>query len=460
MGEGGRIMTLSGDDTALFWSQLLEFIAEGRVVPVVGQSLLTLEHEGGPVPLYSYLAERLAEKLRLPASELAPLTSLNSIVCRYLAMRGDLEDIYPALKQILVDQDQLPIPAPLTKLASIEPFKLFVTTTFDSLLEYAINQVRFDGRRGTLSFAYSPETAGDLPCRVQDLTGPAVFHLLGKLSAVPQYAVSDEDTLEFVHSLQSETRRPRIVLDELNQRHLLIIGTSVSSWFARFFIRLAKKERLFLARGKTDVVADSAVREDPELVLFLQHFSTRTKIFPAGAAEFVDELHRRWHDRPHRPIVEPPAFRMEPGSVFLSYASEDLRVAEGMKAALEGNGIAVWFDKSGLRGGEDFEALIKRNIEEASIFIPIISYHTLTPARRFFRVEWDHALRVAVRASASQRFIIPIALDDIPRHHEAVPARFRELHWVRLPGGSVTSDFIDLIRKVFREYRKLVIGLT
>jgi TIR domain/SIR2-like domain len=462
---GVAAMTLSPDETARFWNHLLEYLEEGRVVPIVGQGLLTVQLEGRQVPLYTYLAERLAEYLHLRDFECTPNISINSVVCRYLATGGDLEDIYPALKMIMVKQDELPIPEALVKLAALEPFKLFVSTTFDSLLETAINRVRFGGQARTLSFSYAPDTVGDLPGKLQDLPGPAVFHLLGKLSAVPQYAVTDEDTLEFFHALQCESRRPRLLLDELTQRHLLIIGTGVSSWSARFFIRIAKRERLFLARGKTDIVADSAIRDDPELVVFLEHFSARTKVFQGGGAEFVDELHGRWRAR-HPLRVEgpticaetpPPGLDMERGSVFLSYASEDRAIVEGIRTALEEKGVAVWFDREGLSGGDEYEVMIKRNIEGASLFVPIISQHSLTAARRFFRVEWDQALRVAVQASVSQRFIIPVAIDDTSEQDPAVPFRFRELHWVRLAGGKATQDFVDLIRRLFRDYQKSVL---
>ena len=37
-----------------FWHQLLQFIEDGRVIPVVGQGLLTVPVEGREVLLYTY----------------------------------------------------------------------------------------------------------------------------------------------------------------------------------------------------------------------------------------------------------------------------------------------------------------------------------------------------------------------------------------------------------------------
>jgi hypothetical protein len=300
-----------------------------------------------------------------------------------------------------------------------------------------------------------------------------VFHIFGRLSAVPDYAVTDEDTLEFVYSLQSETQRPNLLLDELARRQILLIGGNFPDWLGRFFLRVAKRERLWLARGRTDIVADARMRDDPGFVAFLKGFSTRTKVFQGGGAvEFVAELSRRWTERhPESDSTAPdpaPAARalgdpleMVAGSVFLSYASEDRPVVDALRQDLEAAGVDVWFDRQALEAGDDYEAKIKRNIENASLFVPILSRHTLTAQRRFFRIEWDHAEKVAVQAPASMRYIVPVAIDDISPNDPAIPERFRKLNWVRPESGrpgAPNSELIAILRQLFRDYQKTLVA--
>lgn len=453
-------------DVGRLWEQLLMFIEEGRVIPVVGRDLLTLSFRGRDILLYDLLAERLLAHLALPAASTEsrePLT-LNAVACRYLEAGGDLEDIYSAVKSIMPREDEISIPEPLLHLADMRSLKLFVTTTFDPCLEVAINRVRFGGERRTKVLAYSPQDPQDLESAMEEIDRPVVFHLLGKLSAVPDYAVTDEDILEFVHSLQSETRRPPLLFDAVMGNQLLILGCSFADWLARFFIRIAKRERLSVARGKTDMIVDETVFDDPGLVLFLEHFSARTKVFPLGAVDFVKELHQRWQARHPEPVPSPRAPErrealadMEPGAVFLSYASEDRPVVEALKEALEAAGIDVWFDKSQLEGGDAFEPKIRRNIERCSLFVPIISRHNLTLERRFFRLEWEIAQRVAVTAPPQLAFIVPVAIDDTALGEEALPDKFRALHWLRLPGGKTTPEFVEEMRGLFRRYQKAVV---
>lgn len=447
-----------------FWDQLLQFIEEGRVVPILGPDLLVVSLGGRPVHLYSFLAERLAEYLEVPADDLPAAGALHEVACRFLSQNGQIEDIYSGLKRVFPPLESFPLPAPLLQLAEIRPFQLFVTTTLDPLLQQALDEVRFGGQPRTRVFAYAPNAVQDLDQAVEEMDRPAVFHLFGRLSAVPEYAVTEEDTLEVIHALQSETRRPSRLFDELDRRQLLLLGGGFSDWLARFFLRISRRERLWLVRGRTDVVADARMRDDPALVAFLKQFSSRTRISSLGAVEFVDELHRRWLERhpPQEAAPEEPArarssggpLEMAPGSVFLSYASEDRPVVEALKAELERAGVDVWFDRDALGGGDEYKAKIQRNIESCSLFVPILSPRTLTAQRRFFRLEWGWAEEVAGKVSPNQRFIVPLIFGDVAPDDPALPERFRRLHWERLAPDSPNAGIVEMLKRYFREYQR------
>ena len=457
-------MSLGRGDTPRFWEQTLQVVDEGRVIPVIGPDLLLLPHPE-PVLLYPLLARRLAEYLELGDAEPSAGDSLNAVACRYLAQGNNPQDIYSALKAVMPPDDELPIPEPLLKLADIRSVKVFVTITFDSLLERAVNQVRFGGERRTRVLAYSPSRTEDLESAIATTDRPVIFHLFGRLSAVPDYAVTEEDTLEFIHSLQNETKRPQRLFDELNQAHLFIVGCSVTEWLARFFLRISRRERLLLAHGKTDIVADARVRDDAGLVRFLHQFKTGTKVFAGGGAlEFVDGLHERWTTRhPQREAATPPepvssAFGMEEGAVFLSYASEDRPHAQQIKEDLERAGVDVWFDRADLNAGDEYELKIRRNIEKCCVFIPVISRNCLTPKRRFFRIEWSHAESVALQVPPSMQFVLPVAVDDTSPSEPFLPEKWSRLHWQRLKDGRTTTEFVEPVRSLYRDYQKSMLA--
>jgi hypothetical protein len=447
----------------IFWETFLDLVAKGRVVPIIGRDLLTVQYQGTKVSLLSLLAQRLAESLQVSKEGLPEGDELHTVACRYMKGGNSIEDVYPVIKMVMPGEGELPIPPAFSKLAAIPTFKLFVTTTFDSLLERAINQERFAGAAKTLVLTYTPNDVEDMPAPLEKMDQPVVFHLLGKLSAAPVYAVTQEDILEFLLALKSE--QPKVLFDVLRNASLLILGCSFGDWLARFFIRTAKCQRL--SKGGPDFVADKRISGDNNLLIFFKDFSgARTKIYPAGGAlEFVDELHRRWTERYPDGSATPPkgedmtaASYVRPGAVFLSYASEDRTAAGRIKEALEAAGVEVFFDKDDLKAGEDWEVKLKRSIEVASLFIPVISKNTLTQQRRFFRIEWKQALEEAMKAAETQIFIVPVVIDETPPDEEAFPAKFRKANWETLPEGQINERFVDQIKQLYRRHQKMVMG--
>src|SRR5215469_16778271 len=183
------------------WEDLLSFIEERRVIPIVGPELLMVATEERPRLLYDWVAERLAAKLNVDARQLPQHYTLNDVVCLFLAHRGRREEAYVRLRGLLKDANFEP-PAALRQLAAITDFDLFVSTTFDPLLETAINLERFGGASSTDVIGYTPNRVNDLPAERDRLTRPLVYHLFGKLSASPTYVISDRSE-EHTSELQS-----------------------------------------------------------------------------------------------------------------------------------------------------------------------------------------------------------------------------------------------------------------
>jgi TIR domain/SIR2-like domain len=446
------------DDAA--WDDLLSFIEERRVIPIVGPELLMVETDERPRLLYDWIAERLAAKLNVDTRQLPQPYTLNDVVCLFLANRGRREEAYVRLRGLLKDADLKP-PAALRQLASITDFDLFVSTTFDSLLESAINLERFHGASSTDVLAYAPNRVTDLPAERERLTRPTVYHLFGKVSASPTYVISDEDLLEYMCALQSEHLAPEKLFYELEHNHLLLIGSSLTNWVARLFLRMAKRQRLSAPRDVGEVLADDHISQDEKLVVFLQQVSVHTRIY-RGAERFVAELHERWRAR-HGGVARaspdsvarflPPAREMPEQAVFISYAREDLAAVQQIKAGLEAAGITTWFDIDRLEGGDDYDRKIQRNIARCSYFIPVISGNTERRHEGYFRREWSYALDRARNMADGALFILPVALDGVNAAGATVPERFQVLHATALQGGEVTPEFARRLSELTKARR-------
>ncbi|HEY4971438.1 MAG TPA: toll/interleukin-1 receptor domain-containing protein [Steroidobacteraceae bacterium] len=434
------------DDDA--WDDLLSYIEERRVIPIVGPELLLVSTERGPRLLLDWVAEKLAGRLNVNIAELPQPYTLNDVICWFLSARGRREEAYVRLRGIIKDANFEP-PAALRQLAAITDFDLFVSTTFDPLLETAINLERFNGAPSTDVLSYAPNRVTDLPTERDRLQRPVVYHLFGKVSASPTYVISDEDLLEYICALQSEHLAPEKLFHELEHNHLLFIGSNFTNWLARLFLRMAKRQRLSDPRDVGEVLADDHSSQDDRLVAFLQQVSVRTRIY-MGAERFVEELHRRWQARrkpaaaaaaPAMVRFAPPAREMPDNAVFLSYAREDLAAVQAIKAGLESAGITTWFDIDRLEVGDDYDRKIQRNIARCSYFIPVVSAATQRRLEGFFRREWSYAMDRVRNMADGALFILPVSIDATNAADALVPDKFKALHFSQLPGGQVPPEF-------------------
>ena len=133
-------------------------------------------------------------------------------------------------------------------------------------------------------------------------------------------------------------------------------------------------------------------------------------------------------------------------AIFVSYASEDAETALKLCNALRAASIEVWFDQSELRGGDTWDASIRRQIKNCALFLAIISRNTHQRREGYFRLEWKLAVDRSHLMDAGMAFLLPVVIDDTKDNDERVPDRFREVQWTRLPQGANTDAFVEHVR--------------
>src|SRR6185436_14712359 len=84
------------DDDA--WEDLLNFIEEKQVIPIIGPELVVVQTDAGPENLYTWIARMLAVRLSLDPKTLPPKPTLDDVVTRHLANRGRREDLYTRIR--------------------------------------------------------------------------------------------------------------------------------------------------------------------------------------------------------------------------------------------------------------------------------------------------------------------------------------------------------------------------
>jgi hypothetical protein len=447
-------------DTEL-WENILLAIEDGQVVPIVGRDLLLVDTDAGPRPFHQLVAARLAAELKVPADALPPEFETNDVACAYKDFRGDPSNINASVVRIIKGL-KVPVPEPLRLLAEIPKFRLFVSTTIDTLLEDAIAAVR--GRKpAVLTFPPSANLL-DFDEKLLDNNGTFVFQILGRVSTTSPFAVTEGQMLEQMHDFMSGNKRPDKLIYELQQSHLLVVGVDFPDWLARFLLRLSRAKPLWDSRQMTEVFADSRASQ-AEFTQFLHHFSPQqSQVFEDGTPiDFVHELHRLWFERhpPGGTAVDEadqtgaqPA-PMESGSVFISYANEDRSAAFRLADQLIAKGLEVWVDRR-LNPGDEFRPIIERHIRECSAFVPVLSRNTQMNHGRWFRGEWKLACDLNREFFGTDRkYLFPVVVDDTA-NNDLIEFRSNLFGTsaVRAPGGTPPDVLCQQLDQAQKAHRK------
>lgn len=464
------------------WDKLLINIETGTVVPVIGRDLLYVSPnaETPAVLLYNLIATRLLDELAKEYPQVAQKertdTTLNDAVWLCMHHGRNHFDICYSIIEILKEVATWPPPVTLQQLAEITDFKLFVSTTFDSSMQAALESGSLNGARRSASiYAYDPKppsgkSVEDLPLTKPTIERSVVYHLMGRLTvSSSNVVISDEDLLEFVCALYSENKKrvPVNLLNAFSKNHLLLLGCSFSDWLARFFLRAAKRRRLSTRpdderlRNIVEYVVDDYAPQDKNLVLFLEQFWTSTRVFRSGnVVGFVKELHRRWGERnpdklaaleagpaPALEVAERLPSNMPDGVLFISYARDDQKAVERLRASMKD--YPIWLDQAKLEAGDGWERKIEDNIARCRFFMPIISANTNRRMEGFFRREWNQAADRTRSMAEDFRFILPVTIDDTKALTARVPKAFLRAHWWQLPDGDATAQFRKELRALF-----------
>jgi TolB-like protein/cytochrome c-type biogenesis protein CcmH/NrfG len=138
-------------------------------------------------------------------------------------------------------------------------------------------------------------------------------------------------------------------------------------------------------------------------------------------------------------------------AIFLSYASQDADSARLICEALRAAGLEVWFDQSELRGGDAWDASIRKQVRECALFVPVISANTNERSEGYFRLEWKLAVDRSHLMADDQAFLMPVVIDDTPEPLARVPDRFRERQWSRLASEGAIAAFAARVSMMMSE---------
>jgi adenylate cyclase len=142
-----------------------------------------------------------------------------------------------------------------------------------------------------------------------------------------------------------------------------------------------------------------------------------------------------------QPPTEPlPAVQVSDASihVFISYASQDVAVADAIVATLEGHGVACWIAPRDVQAGALYADAIVRAISGAKALVLVLSEKSVAS---------PHVGKEIERACSKQRSIIALRIDEAPLS-PALEYFLGESQWVDARAGSMDTAVAKLVAAI------------
>ena len=361
---------------------------------------------------------------------------MGEAVAAFLRERGrdEVDRLYRVINDIIVELDPAPGDA-LRDLAAIDDLRLFVSTTPDRLLAKAVNEVRFQGRPVTRELSFSPNQSTSEQSRNAQpaaTTDTVVLNLFGQAASTPQYAIHEEDRLEWLHALLSDTASlPDWLAHPLKHQPMLFIGCEIPDWIGRFLLRMSSNTRLSLERKQFFFVGSSTSYE-PSLSSFFATYCRKPLVqqLEMEPAEFVAELRARWEEqtgrrsRPTSRLAAADPSAPDAPTIFISYMREDADAARRLYDAITSLAGTCGWTSDGYSPGDAWEReILTASAELSDLFVPVISANTERAEEGYVFREWREAVESIALDSWVGRFIVPVVIDE---DYDGDPSRYRQ----------------------------------
>ena len=395
---------------------LVERIKRGDCVLVLGPRVAIRAGDPERVPLEELLTAELVSALGSDAPANAQSMSLRRAADLHYRVRKDREDLE------LTVQDFYAREAAATTdfhrdLAHL-PFRLCIVASPDGLMLKAFEEAGKEPQNGHYGFREPASARLSTPTPER----PLVYHLFGHYEDPRSLVLTEADLIEFLVSIVKGAPpvpdQVRHVLAD-SEASFLFFGFGFHHWYLRVLLQVMN---IYGHRSKAIAFEDEQFFKHPEHEQAVGFFSGDRLIEfrPLRWEEFARQLREASDTGAKKPAgAAAPQPSADAPKAFLSYASEDRELVEGLAQELQSRGIRVWQDKQDLRAGDNWNDVLMGVIGNVVDYVVVVQ----TPAmvgrvEGVFHREIEAAqLRQSGMGEADGqrfRFLIPVKVGEIP----------------------------------------------
>ena len=438
------------------WTELIDAVMEGKVIPVIGADFLIDNNEDNVGNLHQQIVDALASAYDVKSRP----ESFSQLAYDKDFLYGtnyEVEAIYEKIDELLnqvVDEGQLSPSKLMMRLLKLRKFPFVITTSFTPVVEIAMREAWTDKKVRVLQFCNDPNFnrtvgKGDIESEL-DMNLPTVYYMFGKYSDNKSYVVTDMDMMKFCKKwISGGSNVPRVLTEVIKKRYLLILGNNYSDWLFRFI--------WYSMRPTTETMRSSMMVHDA-IEPSLRRFLDRLQTFIGKDPEYViSEIERRVNERLEQKKEKNSEQHFET-DVFLSYSRRDKEIVKKIFRALSEAGVRVWYDDNDIPGGADWKETFRKGVRNTRLFIPVLSKNIereyMEPHE--YRDEWNLAASMANKMG-ERTFIWPLAEKgfDFYNENNRLPDAFKEKNASWYTVADDFKSYADEVKQKVEEIKQI-----
>jgi hypothetical protein len=427
------------------WKTLIHTLSQGNCILMLGPNMSLEQANGKRQPLTEILANELAEAIK-PQMELREINPANlAQMAHYYSMAAGRNGLEAKVESFYEKRRKLT--SELHKHLAALPFYFTITSTPDRMY---YNALKTSGKQPVTS-AYNFRGAAPAMAPMGTVENPLVYNLYGRVEESESLVLTENELIDFLVAVVSDNPPlPKNITSELqaSNKSFLFLGFGFQNWYLRVLLHVLQGDKKQAHSFAIEQFPQDTSKDELEqTILFYEESGGKIHIYETELNTFIKELKEQYkagESAARAAQTSKIEMRPEPkATVFICHASENKDQASALYEKLETMGFCPWLDKENLRGGDEWDQVIKKAIKKEIDYMVILQSRDLVKKiAGYVNKEIHLALDRQDEFRRGVRFIIPARIDDCNLLEE-----LEHLHTIDLFTKKGPEELIKTIRR-------------
>jgi len=252
---------------------------------------------------------------------------------------------------------------------------------------------------------------------------PLIYYLFGTIDDSKSLVISEKHLFDYlVAVISNDPPIQNNISSEFRDKDksFLFVGFGFRNWYLRIllYVLLGGGKGQRSEKSSRSFAFEQFLTKDNlnlQHACFLFRADLKVDFSDMEVDDFVSELRKRFEAsvKEGPEDIKDEDINVGAPSVFICHASEDKEKAMVINEKLRAGGLNPWIDQEGIRGGDNWDHLLEKTIENSDYFLVLQSKAMAAKKIGYVNKEIKLAQRKADEIRTGINFIYPVIIEEI-----------------------------------------------